>query len=212
MSWTAAAGAAVGIGGAAAGIFTSKAARKHATKESKKNRAFQERMARKSYRYGMQDMRKAGLNPMLAYQKGGAATPSGSQALIPNVAQDTAKHISNAIQGGLAIAQSDKLKQDTITSAKQASKIIDDAALTRQLEVESVAKTANSAASAEKQIAEARLIGPKSRTLESFERTLLVPMLKRVEDFINTGKQNWEREAEARSSKQYIITPKNRRK
>lgn len=40
--------------------------------------AFQERMARHSYRYAMSDMRKAGLNPILAYQRGGATTPSGA--------------------------------------------------------------------------------------------------------------------------------------
>jgi len=41
---------------------------------------FQERMANSSYQRAVGDLSKAGLNPMLAYQQGGAATPSGSAA------------------------------------------------------------------------------------------------------------------------------------
>ena len=39
---------------------------------------FQERMAGSQYQRGMRDMRKAGLNPLLAYKQGGAASPAGA--------------------------------------------------------------------------------------------------------------------------------------
>lgn len=48
--------------------------------EAQKNRDWQEHMSNTAYQRAVQDMKKAGINPILAYQQGGASTPGGSAA------------------------------------------------------------------------------------------------------------------------------------
>lgn len=70
------------VAAAALGAYAGYRGQKQANKETGLSTArqmeFQERMSNTSYQRGMADMKKAGLNPMLAYKQGGASTPAGA--------------------------------------------------------------------------------------------------------------------------------------
>lgn len=48
--------------------------------EAQKSRDWQEYMSSTAYQRAVSDMKKAGINPMLAYMQGGASTPAGATA------------------------------------------------------------------------------------------------------------------------------------
>lgn len=74
--------------------------------------AFQERMSSTAYQRSMADMKKAGLNPMLAYQQGGASTPQGA-SFTPDNAIETGLH--SARQSALNKAEVDQIRAQTDT-------------------------------------------------------------------------------------------------
>lgn len=89
-------------------------------RQAARNRAFQERMTRNRYQYTMEDMRKAGLNPMLAFSQGGGSAPAGSTAQIGNPVPDavaTGKQAALAGSERAALqAGVEKTKADTGTA------------------------------------------------------------------------------------------------
>lgn len=104
------------IGNVASTILTNKAN----AKQAGLNRDFQAEMSNTAHQREVEDLKKAGLNPILSAGGGGSSTPSGSQATMqaPEIDPMLEENLSNAR------AQRDNVKADTgLKSANEKSAI-----------------------------------------------------------------------------------------
>jgi hypothetical protein len=124
------------------------AANQSSAEQAQRQMDFQERMRETQYQTAVEDMKKSGLNPMLAYAQGGAGTPSGAMGQV-----STAK-VGNVIGSALAgyqaaamtsadldmkeattqgtNAQTIKTEADTIQTAANIGKILEDTKVSTQ--------------------------------------------------------------------------------
>lgn len=113
-------GGAAAIGGALSGQSAAK-------KEAKKNREFQLAMSNTAHQREVEDLRKAGLNPILSGTGGmGASTPAGATASLPDlgstIGQSSAKALDSMLikeQIRLTEEQREKVAQEGLTEVER---------------------------------------------------------------------------------------------
>lgn len=105
------------LGGGISSAFGQDQANKANIQMNEQQMAFQERMSNTAYQRAMSDMKSAGLNPMLAYQQGGASTPAGSQTKVEPV--DYGKGITPAIQSAIAVKQQENDTQRVVQDGQK---------------------------------------------------------------------------------------------
>lgn len=103
--------------------------------EAAKSRAWQEEMRNTAYQSTTADMRKAGLNPMMAFSQGATATPGApATARMENIKQGASQTALNSVQAQNVIA-------DTNNKRAQAEQIETQTALMKAQEKNTSAQT-----------------------------------------------------------------------
>lgn len=91
-------------------------------KQARKQRRFIERMRSTAYQATMEDMRQAGLNPILAYKTGPTPIGSAAQGITPDFGQALASGVNSAVKAFKAPAEKKLTKAQTAKARRDALK------------------------------------------------------------------------------------------
>lgn len=115
--------AGVAAGGAVSSAFGQSEANAANVQSVRDQIAFQERMSNTAHQREVNDLKNAGLNPMLSGMGGGGASaPSGSSAVSQNSAPDFSHAVSTAIEAKMAHQNLENLKQQNLKTEMDTEK------------------------------------------------------------------------------------------
>lgn len=162
--------------GIAKGLFAKKGAdkaNKQAAAATAAQLQFQKDSAQKSYQWATQDMKKAGINPMLAYQQGGSSALSGASYTPQNAA---GAGVASATAADTVLAQLQNLQEQNKNLQSQNAKIQSDTRLNSAYEKTAMADAALKATTARQIETQTQLISrdlTRAKTQQNADKTLV---------------------------------------